>query len=383
MGNKKILIEALKNLNKAKAPVKKKDIDYNSKMGYRDDSPFRKKKSQDITTPDGTIDMSNTGIPLVANGRILPPYSGIHQFDETVVTETPLEQAKKGGSKFSSNLQATNRLFKKNSLFKKDPLSKANPLFKKKNYKKKIYDPSAMYFQDGGPKYNNLPPTYLAALRNFVYPNIEADPSRTGYNSVNNTISYDPESPIENMSNDWWREHELFHDLQNQAGGMSTSGVVGQRPNPYVASDESMQGYYDRRGADIERTIDKMIAQDPNLQFIPRNKLAEGAGPGFIGAEDLQYSDPSTVEGEARQYEQYIREGNPSIFPKKQDGGVPYNYNPFTSVDPEVEETPIPFNPIRTENEPEGGSVGYQLGDEVDEATMRKLKKLGYTFNKM
>jgi hypothetical protein len=69
-----------------------------------------------------------------------------------------------------------------------------------------------------------------------------------------------------------------------------------------------------------------MIAQDPNLQFIPRNKLAEGAGPGFIGAEDLQYADPTTLEGEAREYEQYIREGNPSIFPNRKYGGSTDDY---------------------------------------------------------
>lgn len=31
----------------------------------------------------------------------------------------------------------------------------------------------------------------------------------------------------------------------------------------------------------------------------------------------------------------------------------------------------------------QGGSIGYELGDEVDEATMRKLIKLGYTFQKI
>lgn len=31
----------------------------------------------------------------------------------------------------------------------------------------------------------------------------------------------------------------------------------------------------------------------------------------------------------------------------------------------------------------EGGEIDYQLGDEVDEATMKKLKKLGYTFEKL
>jgi hypothetical protein len=158
MYNKKLLSTVLKDLEKAKRPAQEKDIDYNSKMGYRDDSPFRKKPKMDIYTEDGTIDMSNTGIDILANGRYLPKYSGLHQFDTNVVTETPLEQAKKGGAKsFSSNLQATNRIFKKNKLFKKNPLFKPNKLFKKKNYKSKTYDPMSMYFQDGGVPYNYNP----------------------------------------------------------------------------------------------------------------------------------------------------------------------------------------------------------------------------------
>ena len=88
MANKKILQKAVSNLDKAKAPVKKADIDYVSKMGYRDDSPFNKRRSITINTPDGSIDMSNTGQPLLANGEYLPPYSGIHQFDTNEVIET-------------------------------------------------------------------------------------------------------------------------------------------------------------------------------------------------------------------------------------------------------------------------------------------------------
>ena len=65
-------------------------------------------------------------------------------------------QMKKGGSKFSSDLNATNRLFKKNSLFKKNPLNKPNALFKKKKVKSKTYSPTApgssfpMSFDNGG-----------------------------------------------------------------------------------------------------------------------------------------------------------------------------------------------------------------------------------------
>jgi hypothetical protein len=174
MSNKKILIEALKNLNKAKAPAKKADTDYVSKMGYRDDSPFRKRKSITINTRDGIIDMgtpgNGTGIPLLANGEYLPPYSGKYKFDTNEVTEVPLDQAKKGGSKkFSSNLQATNRLFKK------------NPLFKKKNYKSKTYDPTSMYFQDGGVPYNynqfiSAEPEVLEQSQEFIPIRTKNDP---------------------------------------------------------------------------------------------------------------------------------------------------------------------------------------------------------------
>jgi len=74
----------------AKAPAKPKDTNHKSKMGYRDDSPYNHLPFIDINTANGVIDMSQTGIPLMANGRYLPPYSGQHQFDEKVVREVPL-----------------------------------------------------------------------------------------------------------------------------------------------------------------------------------------------------------------------------------------------------------------------------------------------------
>jgi hypothetical protein len=159
MYNKKLLLTALKNLDKAKKPAKKKDIDYNSKMGYRKDSPFREKASMDIYTENGTIDMSETDRDILANGRVLPAYSGMHQFNTNVVNETPLEEARYGRS---GNLNATNRLLVKNPLLKKNKLFKDNPLYKKKSYKRKIYDPSAMYFQDGGSSDNDSSKSIVA-----------------------------------------------------------------------------------------------------------------------------------------------------------------------------------------------------------------------------
>ena len=108
MYNKKLLLTVLNDLNKTKAPVKKRDVDYMS--------------------PDS-----------------MNPILG-----------TP--QMKKGGSKkFSKHLGATNRLFKK------------NPLFKKPNYKSKTYDPQAMYFEDGGYIDAELTPEEIEQCRKGGY----------------------------------------------------------------------------------------------------------------------------------------------------------------------------------------------------------------------
>ena len=80
---------------KSKGRKKNPNVASVSQLGYRDDSPYRSLPYIDIHTPDGSIDMSGTGIPLWANGRILPPYSGIHRFDTETVREIPL--AKTGG----------------------------------------------------------------------------------------------------------------------------------------------------------------------------------------------------------------------------------------------------------------------------------------------
>lgn len=229
-------------------------------------------------------------------------------------TEQPTEGLKKGGSvskKYSRSLEAKNQLYVENRLVKK-----------RKPKTKKIFSPTSPYFQPGG---SVIPQQYTDNLQNFERP-IVKNSSHPGYNALTNTIEQDPSSPIENVNNPWWNQHELFHHLQNTAGGMSTSGQLGQRPNPYVASDEAIHGYYDRRDNDVQDQINQMISADPSLQFIPRHLLTqsiypEGSEePSFVGADALMYTNPSTVEGEARAYENYIRQGGKPFLAK---GGVP------------------------------------------------------------
>lgn len=74
-----------------------------SELGYSDGSPYRNSSQLNISTPSGLIDMSNTGIPLMAVDntgmrKLLHPYSGQHQFNGTQVTETPwLQKYAEGG----------------------------------------------------------------------------------------------------------------------------------------------------------------------------------------------------------------------------------------------------------------------------------------------
>ena len=128
-----------------------------------------------------------------------------------------------------------------------------------------------------------------------------------GYNG-RDTINYDPNSEVENINNPWWLEHEKYHHLQT---------LSGRNPK-------------ERRQQEIDNQVNEMIKSNPGLQFIPKNKLISGSKPNekgqksFVGAEDLIYENPSTLEGEARLYEDYISSGGKSIFPKQENGGMTY-----------------------------------------------------------
>lgn len=61
-------------------------------LGYSDGSPYSSEPFIDINTPNGLIDMSNTGRPILANGVELAPYSGLHNMGTTNVREIPLDK---------------------------------------------------------------------------------------------------------------------------------------------------------------------------------------------------------------------------------------------------------------------------------------------------
>jgi len=166
---------------------------------------------------------------------------------------------------------------------------------------------------DGGQTPDGCPPGYVfynGECVQWTEPNYMETTGNGGYDPLTQTISSNPNIPRHSDLD--WMQHEKYHHLQNIAGDMSSSGLLGMRPNPYVASDMAIAGYFDRRDLELNREIDNMISKNNLLQFIPREKLRHGSAPGFIGADSLMYSRPGTVEGDARIYEKSVVD-NPNI----------------------------------------------------------------------
>jgi len=296
--------------------------------------------------PSNDITMEGVNYPVwaqpnVGPGMLMEPGKDYNFPEADYVDEYP--QMKKGGAKadkkYTRNITAMNKLFAENDLFRKPK-------------KKQIFDPNASFYAEGGQSSSDdyfemdLSPEEIQAYRDGGYvvqelphaqaglttdwqePNYINDTDKTGYDEVTGSIITDPNNSYHKTEP--WLEHEKYHHLQNLTGNLSTARAVGQKPNNNVASDQAIADYYNRRNTELETETDAMIKADPNLQFIPRNKLQQtvfplgqdGEEPTFVGADDKMYQDPSTVEGEARAYEQYIRQGGKSIFSQKKEGGA-------------------------------------------------------------
>lgn len=117
-------------------------------------------------------------------------------------------------------------------------------------------------------------------------------------------------------------EHELYHRFQNENNGLQLPEYYnGPLKKPNMIMNGEIQGaYYNRRDIDEENIYNKMIKKSPELQFVPRDILYNGiqGSKGYIpGTDALMYEDPTTAEGEARDYENYIIKGGKTMFPNQ------------------------------------------------------------------
>jgi hypothetical protein len=140
MYNKKVLQTAVKELDKAKAPAKRKDI-ITDPMGQW------KYPGQVTRIPSDTITMQGVnypvyGVPDYGQPVLMQPGQDYDFPGANYVDEYP--QMRRGGGlkskKYTRNIEGTNRFFAESALFKKP----------KKLSKKRIFDPNAKYFQEGG-----------------------------------------------------------------------------------------------------------------------------------------------------------------------------------------------------------------------------------------
>ena len=153
MGNSRALQKANKELSKAKAPGKPRDIIYDP-MGQW------KHPGENTRIPGGDITMQGVPYPVYAQPNIGQPqmmypgqdynFPGADYVDEYPqmkrggyikgLVQMPKPSKKGLASKaYSRSLEATNRLFTENRLFEKP-----------KSRKRKVFDPHAKYYTEGG-----------------------------------------------------------------------------------------------------------------------------------------------------------------------------------------------------------------------------------------
>jgi hypothetical protein len=358
--NKKILSKAVSELGKAKAPGKPKDI-------ITDPAGQWKYPGQKTRIPSNDITMQGVPYPVwaqpnVGPGSMMQPNQDYNFPDASYVDETPM--AKKGGTlqskKYSKSMSATNKLFAKNKLFK--------------NMKSKIFDPNAEFknggeadyedleltdeeiqaYRDGGYVVEELPEAQVGTeINSKPYYNFSNDEA-TSYNPVTQTVNINEETltPPENFNGDLKRfiddeyraqdAHENFHHYQNQIG---TNRIETGRPDakPTLPSNQNFEGehYHNRREIEEKQKADEWRKAHPNESpFINPDILYNKY------TDEAMYQDPSTLEGEARAYEEKVRRGdrnfniiNPRLPNpwKKQEGG------PQNTAGPRAE--PVVTNP--------------------------------------
>jgi len=324
--NKKILSKAVSELGKAKAPGKPKDI-------ITDPAGQWKYPGQKTRIPSNDITMQGVPYPVwaqpnVGKGSMMQPNQDYNFPGASYVDETPM--AKKGGSKLGTINLNPNPLSHYELNYGFNLPAKENG--GEADYEDlDLTDEEIQAYRDGGYVVEELPEAQVGTeINSKPYYNFSNDEA-TSYNPVTQTVNINEETltPPENFNGDLKRfiddeyraqdAHENFHHYQNQIG---TNRIETGRPDakPTLPSNQNFEGehYHNRRDIEEKQKADEWRKAHPNESpFINPDILYNKY------TNEAMYQDPSTLEGEARDYENYIRQGGKSIFPKKQVGGEP------------------------------------------------------------
>jgi hypothetical protein len=347
--NKKILSKAVSELGKAKAPGKPKDI-------ITDPAGQWKYPGQKTRIPSNDITMQGVPYPVwaqpnVGPGSMMQPNQDYNFPGASYVDETPM--AKKGGSKLGTINLNPNPLSHYELNYGFNLPAKENG--GEADYEDlELTDEEIQAYRDGGYVVEELPEAQVGTeINSKPYYNFSNDEA-TSYNPVTQTVNINEETltPPENFNGDLKRfiddeyraqdAHENFHHYQNQIG---TNRIETGRPDakPTLPSNQNFEGehYHNRREIEEKQKADEWRKTHPNESpFINPDILYNKY------TDEAMYQDPSTLEGEARAYEEKVRRGdrnfniiNPRLPNpwKKQEGG------PQNTAGPRAE--PVVTNP--------------------------------------
>ena len=149
-------------------------------LGYSDGSPYSSEPFIDINTPNGLIDMSNTGRPILANGVELAPYSGLHDMGTTNVREIPLDKFQ-GPLRLGEVGKKLTNFFKPRNIFNfsKTPMT---PMLTNKSFTK-FGDPGDVRQYDFADWQN-----YVTDVNNLQRPALPYSPVQTRSLSIGNAL---------------------------------------------------------------------------------------------------------------------------------------------------------------------------------------------------
>ena len=305
------------------------------------------------------------------------------KFERSKKKQVEGQAFKKGGAKkkFTSDIiNSTNYLFAEHPLFKK-----------KKQSKKRIYSPNAKYYQDGG----ELPEaSYGYSVGNLIRKDDggERKKRKTRWKNVTDEsfFPHTTKTPIDP------RYLQKYPDFQPDILNMPEVALTPRRQPSFLENTEDTVnewlGYPMQKAA--REAAQRGGKEDPVDNFrhpMAGYYTAQKIGP--LGANALgilheisTLSDPR----DTRPWYNKLRESAEDIYNNNEGASLSFLPESWAKsiIGFESDNNLLPdgvSNP-RGKNmyfKKLGGNINYQLGDEVDEATMRRLKKLGYTFEKL
>ena len=368
MYNKKVLREATKNLDRTKAPAKKKDMIIDPMGQWKYPGQNTRIPSNDITmqgVPYPVWAVPNIGMPQMMYPEQNYNFPGAEYVDE-------YPQMQKGGSKYPVIPVWANAMGK----------------MVKVNYPTDVWDKVVTYDKKG---------KHVITIQYYDIPKKQTPVKSSKPKAPPVSLAFVPpsitdlefESPVEpkvqQANPDPWNEVEPSKTypkayLPNYRTGVwSATGKVNPNQVANRFNTLDLQGETFAYGGDIsipdlnqyedggeydltQEEIDDLIAQGYQVEDVDTDEYKKGGTPrslpkkksskaysrSLTATNKLFAQSPLTKKSKSRKNK--IFDPNAKYF---QEGGIPYNYNPLVSNEPEGVEIPMSFDPKRTTNDPE------------------------------